>query len=107
VGEFGPAFAALSEALRLHRESSEPERIELTAVNIARLYAEAGDAAKALELLETLTPTSDAEVARALAYDALSDKVSARRAIAKALSLLADSHNEASRVEALEVPESN
>jgi tetratricopeptide (TPR) repeat protein len=105
--EYESAFGEMDEAQRLYKADGSAFRLGLVAVNAARLCVSAGRAESAFELIDRASGVdelrADAEVARALAYDALSDKVSARRAIAKALSLLADSHNEASRVEALEV----
>jgi tetratricopeptide (TPR) repeat protein len=107
LGEHAAAFAELGEALQLYGRAESAYHMGLVRLNTARLHVCDGHPELAFELIDRASEVeqfhADAETARAFAYDALSDKVSARRAIAKALSLLADSHNEASRVEALEV----
>jgi tetratricopeptide (TPR) repeat protein len=103
MGKHGRALGELREALRLHHLAGDAIRSARTSVNIARLYAAANRPGLAHELLAKLEPSADVEIARAMAYEAEGDKPGARKAIAQALTLLADSTNEATRAEALEV----
>jgi tetratricopeptide (TPR) repeat protein len=104
--EYVPAFKALDYARRLYASAGELVRADRTVVNVARLYVASGKPALALALIDDLSADelrADAEIARALAYEAEGDKRAARRSIASALVLLSDSENEATRKEALTV----
>ena len=103
LGEYVRAFKALDRALRLYRGAGFDEQADRAAVNIARLYVVAGRPVQALALLDKMEPCADSEIARAMAFEKEGDKSNARRAITRALALLADSSNEATRAEALEV----
>lgn len=103
LSDYVRAYKALDEARRRYLKAGEDGRAYHTDINVARLYARAGRPQSAHELLDALIPSADAQIARALAFEKEGDKVGARRAIAGALCLLADSSNEATRAEALEV----
>lgn len=107
LGDLAAAFAELGEALRFYGRAESAYRVGLARLNTARLHVCDGHPELAFELIDRASEVeqlhADAETARAFAYDAQGDKPSARRAIANALTLLADSHNEATRAEALEV----
>jgi tetratricopeptide (TPR) repeat protein len=103
LGEYSRAFAELAEALRLYRQIGESWRVTRASVNISRLYVAANRPGLAHQLLDTLEPSTDAEIARALAYEVEGNRPAARGAIARALTLLADSTDEATRTEAVQV----
>jgi tetratricopeptide (TPR) repeat protein len=103
MGEHARASEAFDVSLRLYRDAGEPGRVARTYVNVARLYVAAERPGLAHQLLDTLEPSADAEIARATAYEKEGNRTDARKAIARAFTLLADSTNEATRTEAVQV----
>lgn len=107
MGEHVRAFRALEKARGCYEDARDAFRVGLVNINTARLLVVAGRPGLALAFADEGAKVeqlrADAEIARAMACEADGNRAGARRAIARALLLLADSGNEATRAEALKV----
>lgn len=104
LGEHARAERCFETARELHKD--RPVKLAHTDINTAELLVGMGKVAEAHAILDGVREPSmwaHVEIARALAYEAEGDKAGARRSIAEALVLLADSDNKASRDEARRV----